>query len=323
MKEFFLKCILMCFLSGFVFADVGIDNMTLQRYLENNFNADESIKWNEIDSFMKRFSVTNDQLYDVLITIYNKAVDKQAMYTSTTQEHHNNGRLIEGVLTWIPKCENKSVKAILMDYAIPKDNDSLNRTLAVLSYLRIADADEAKEALLRFLVNEDRMNGIARLSLYSHAQTVYEQALLKKKAAILAALLVAAQKEEGKIEFMMVDKILSERSTMYRQSLERLRLLEQHSKEPPTTNLYTDRDLKAALDEARSYSGYTILGTNLAALALLDSPQLHQIVPSPAIIQREMDKKIAKRRLSIIGSILVAGLATATGFWVYRRKRKA
>ena len=224
---------------------------------------------------------------------------------------------------WLGVCADDQAKGLLLQISTNESDSPLTRVYAVASYLRAADPEESKNALLRFLVSDDRMDGMARLSLYSHAQALYEDASPDKKASILAALLASAQKEGGKIEFMKVDKILSERSPMYRQSQERLRLLEQHSREPPTTNLYTDRDLKAALDEARSYSGYTILGTNLAALALLDSPQLHQIVPSPAIIQREMDKKIAKRRLSIIGSILVAGLATATGFWVYRRKRKA
>ena len=79
MKIAFFKSILLCFLSGLVLADTAIDNATLQRYLENNFNADESMKWDEIENFMNRFSVTDNQLYDVLMEIYHNAVNQQTI----------------------------------------------------------------------------------------------------------------------------------------------------------------------------------------------------------------------------------------------------
>ncbi len=55
------------------------------------------------------------------------------------------------------------------------------------------------------------------------------------------------RREEGKIGFVEVDRILAMRSDTYRRSHERLAMLERHSLEPPTKNLYTDADLKAAL----------------------------------------------------------------------------
>ncbi len=261
---------IVCLMSISVLAGQSIDDATLSRYVQNNFVADESMSWEKIDGFKDRFAVTDDQLHRVLMGIYREAEDKRLSLTPKTPEWSNNNRKIEGVLGWLPKCGDIPVKEFLMDYATSKANDSRLRESAILSYLREANADEAKNALLRFLVEGDRMDNMARLGLYSYARTVYDAASPEKQAAILAALIAAANKEEGKIEFMKVDKILAERSAAYRHSHERLAMLERHSLEPPTTNLYTDRDLKAALEESRKYKSHTSISTNLSVLKSRD-----------------------------------------------------
>ena len=216
-----------------------------------------------------------------------------------------------------------------MSYATTKENDSWLRRAAILSYLRLADPGEAKNALLRFLVEEDRMDNMARLGLYSYARTVYDAASPEKQAAILAALIASANKEEGKIEFMKVDKILAERSAAYRYSRERLVMLERHSLEPPTTNLYTDRDLKAALEACRNYKAHTSVTTNLADLKSWDSKMLQSGLLDTnlaAAVYEGPDKGAqspnATKRGSSIIIIAGAALLLLLGFciWMFARK---
>lgn len=261
---------MICLMSGPLLFGQSIDDATLNRYLTQNFIADESMRWEKIDGFKQRFAVADDQLHRVLMEIYREAEDKRSTLTPKTLEWNNNNRKIEGVLGWLPKCGDIPVKDFLMNYATTQENDSWLRRSAILSYLREGNGEESKNALLRFLVEDGRMNHMERLSLYEYARMAYDAAPTEKKEAILAALIAAANKEEGKIEFMKVDKILSERNASYRHSRERLAMLERHSLEPPTTNLYTDRDLKAALQESRTYKTHTSITTNLAVLKSRD-----------------------------------------------------
>lgn len=129
------------------------------------------------------------------------------------------------------------------------------------------------------------MASMERMSLYAYASMAYDDASSEKKASILIALLAAAAMEEGKIMFMKVDTILAERSAAYRLSRERLAMLEHHSLEPPTTNLYTDRDLKAALAESRNYTQHTSVSTNLASLAAQNFN-----LPKPGLLTNNADR---------------------------------
>jgi len=262
----FTRIVFVCLLAVVASAARGMDDAKLKEWLSGNFIAPESMRWEEIDEFKKGFSVTDEQLYRKLMGMYREAENKWATLTPKTPEWNRNSRTIEGVLSWLPKCGDIPVKEFLMSYATTKENDSWLRESAILSYLREANAEEAKNALLGFLVEGDRMDNMARLGLYSYARSTYDAASPEKQAAILAALIAAANKEEGKIEFMKVDKILAERSAAYRRSRERLAMLERHGLEPPTTNLYTDRDLKAALEESRKYKSHTSITTNLSSL---------------------------------------------------------
>jgi len=112
-------------------------------------------------------------------------------------------------------------------------------------------------------------------------------------------------------------------------------MLERHSREPPTANLYTDRDLKAALAEARRLRNHTNISTNLDLLRNWDPGQP---LPSPdgAFIDiatappeafaapplSEGDTKRTKERILYIGG--AAALAVAAGsVWLARRRRRA
>ena len=164
-------------------------------------------------------------------------------------------------------CTDATTKRFLIEVATDKARDGFLRTLAVGSYFRAADAQETSDALVRFLAGE--CSGIDKLSIYSHAQEVYDkeaQGDAAKQRAIIAALIVAAANERGKIGFVEVDRILAMRSAAYRHSRERLALLEHHSQAPPTRNLHTDADLERALAEMRSQRSFTSVNTNVALL---------------------------------------------------------
>jgi hypothetical protein len=325
----FTSITMFCLMSISVFAAQIIEDATLSRHLQQNFVADESMTWEKIDGFKERFAVTDDQLYRVLMSIYRDAEEKRLTHVPKTPGGNNNKRKIEGVLSWLPKCGDIPVKEFLMDYAGTLENDSWLRRTAILSYLREADATESKNTLFRFLVEGERMNSLERLSIYEYARMVYDGASPEKKAAILAALLASANREEGKIEFMKVDKILAERSAAYRYSRERLAMLERHSLAPPTTNLYTDRDLKAALQECRKYKTHTNISTNLAALKTRNfnlplpagaTNELTDPVPVPPEVEFSKVGDESKDPVSMEVIVIVLLLAAA-GFSVWKSRK--
>ena len=150
--------------------------MRLKEWLTGNFIAPESMRWEEIDEFKKKFDVKDDQLHRILMEIYDDAQEKRVTLTPKTSEWNNNNRTIEGVLGWLPKCGDIPVKEFLMSYATTKENDSWLRRAAILSYLRLADPGETKNALLRFLVEGERMDDYARSSIYVYAKMVWDTA---------------------------------------------------------------------------------------------------------------------------------------------------
>ena len=307
MKKHVILLVLFFFFEN-VSVSFGIDDARLKDRLTGG--VFELVFWKNFD--IKSLGATDEQLYRVLMDIYREAEDKWPTLTPGTTEWGQNRITLEGVLGCLPLCGNVPVKDFLLDYAVSKEKESGTRTAALSSYLRVADAEEAKEILLRFLVGENR-DDLERLSVYGFARMAYDESdSPEKKAAILAALAVAADKEEGKIRFMKVDGILAERSAAYRQSSERLAMLERHSQEPPTANLYTDRDLKAALEESHKYKRHTNINTNLAAVMSRYAPPVAEPPASPP----------PRPRLAVplaVGVGVLAALALlATLFW---RKR--
>jgi hypothetical protein len=195
--------------------------------------------------------------------------------------------------------------------------------------------------LLHFLAGE--RCGVDPLSVYSHAAATYDQTPPEdeaKRRAIIAALMVAAAREDGKIGFVEVDRILSMRSDTYRRSGERLALLEHHSLEPPTRNLYTDADLKAALAESRRYRKHTSVNTNAALLQAHDFSGEHTpanaekwggalVTPSPEVIFAPRGvpaPKPALYRRSIrhwlLGIAGLGGLVAAFALWRNLRRKR-
>lgn len=310
------------------------DDANLKSYLRGEFGSVEGSDWEGAEQFKTEFSVSDERLREAVMSVYADAEEARAV-ASLRGEKSPTDQVANNALLWLGACADVKTKGFLLGVATDESKDSVLRRCAISSFLRAADAEQAKQALIRFLTGEDRVDAMMRLSVYEYARMAYDKASADKRQAIAAALFVAAAHEEGKIEFMEADRILSVRSDAYRQSRERLTLLERHSLEPPTSNLYTDRDLKAALSEARRVRTRTRISTNLDLLGNWNPGQplpqtngtsVDITVPSrealPAPPPSNGDAKWTSARILCIGGASVLAIA-AGSVWMARRRRRA
>jgi|GEM_PF-1100134 len=303
----------------------------LKRRLLGLFVSIEGTDQAGIEQLKQRFGISEVLMRSVALQIYTESL-------AAVKEKRTDGidggldayrQQVGGSLFCLGLSADQSTKQLLMSIALDDKEEMSFRQQSISSYLLASDTEEAKTALLRFLVEEDRMNHMERLSVYAYARTAYDASSPEKKAAILAALIAAANKEEGKIEFMKVDKILAERSAAYRHSRERLAMLERHSLEPPTNNLYTDRDLKAGLEECRKYKAHTSISTNLATLKArnfnLPQPDLATnnviaAVDDNAVANKKTDSGTRQRICTYAFIGLTAFLLLGFGAWKMTRR---
>ena len=152
--------------------------------------------------------MTDEQLHRVLMDIYREAENKLLALTPDTEEWNYNLGLVDGVIRWLPKCKGIPVKDSLLAYATSEEKHRHTKQTAILSYLRVADAEETRDVLLRFLVGENRMDLGSRSSICRYAQTAFMEADAAKRAAILESLYVALSREENKCNFHVYDDIL-------------------------------------------------------------------------------------------------------------------
>jgi hypothetical protein len=117
-------------------------------------------------------------------------------------------------------------------------------------------------------------------------------------------------------------------------------MLKRHSFEPPTPNVYTDRDLKAALPESRKFKPHTSVNTNLAALKMRDFNQplapeeiekwggtLRAAAPESEFAVAAAPPSAGASRLIGAWPYTVGGVAAlalaAAGFWMFKRRKAA
>ncbi len=258
------------------------EDENLKSMLRREFMVDHDVDvvtedwsiWSEGVRFKKDTNISDERFHAVLIDIYREAeatIQARNQESQDMQVLKNAERWMRGAVFWLGACEDVASKTFLLDLASDTSKNGSLRIIAIASYLRVADAEETKDVLLRFLTGDRR--GVDPLSVYEHAAETYDHTPPEdeaKRRAIIAALMVAAAREEGKIGFVEVDRILAMRSDTYRRSRQRLAMLEHHSLEPPTKNLYTDADLKAALAESRNYRSHSSVNTNAAMLQAID-----------------------------------------------------
>jgi hypothetical protein len=221
--------------------------------------------------------VTDEQFHRVLMDLYKEAASKWPMLTPSTEEWTKNKQIVIGVLACLPMCGEVPVQGFLLDYVASKEKENFTRTVALSSYLRVADAEEAKEVLLRFLVGEERMNSQARSSICEYARTAFMEADAEKKAAILESLYAALSKEDNKWLFRGYDNLLCELSTQYADSHQRLAILKRLINSPSLCKAddYALPELQEKLKVLQKTHLYTNISTNIVSLAVqnVNTPQ--------------------------------------------------
>ncbi len=307
----------------------GMDDARLKERLTGGLF--ELMIWKGFD--IKNSGVTEEQLHRVLMELYREAEDKWPTLTPATDEWNYNQKIVEGVLACLPMCGDIPVKEFLLEYAVTKEKDSVTRGIAVLSLLRVADAEEAKAALIRFLVGEEKMDDMTRLSLYQYAQMAWHEAdSMEKKAAILAALYLALSAESPPWVFRVGDQIVREMSPRYANSKERLVLLERALAQPfPERRERTKRELASRLEEIRKLTILTTINTNLAVLQARDfnqplseeeladltiPPPVASVADEPA---QDKPQRPTRTGRYVIGGAAILALAAAV-VWVLSRR---
>jgi hypothetical protein len=328
--------LLTAFLFGGASAFAEMDDAGLkERLAEYYFCAGHDSAWQEFDTFKKQHAVSDEQLHRVLMDIYREAgVNRPALAPQSDEWKRNQG-MAESVVRWLPKCGNVPVKEFLLDRMTTKEPDGHIRKQAILAYLRAADAEEAKNVLLRFLVGNGRLDLGGRSSICRYAQTAFMDADAAKRAAILESLYVALSREENKCNFQAYDDVLCDLSNDYANSRQRFAILQKLINAPPLCKAdeYVMPDLTEKLKELRRTRRTININTNLAVVMSRDfnlpQPEVQTggtsgYVPEGGNDESEASVPPPSRPLRPAVPLAVgAGLLAAFALWRGRRKKKS
>jgi len=257
-------------------ASAGMSDSEMKgRLIDSYFYTGEDESWQEFKHFKDLSAVTDEQLHRVLMEIYREAEDKLQTLTPDTEEWNYNLGLVDGVIRWLPKCKGIPVKDFLLAYAASDEKHRHTRQAAIRSYLRVADAEETKKALLRFLAEGDRMDSQSRSTIIWSTLMVYQDATAEKKRAIVESLCVALAGEDHKWLFRVYDDVLCQISPHYRHSLQRRDILARLVKAPALCKAddYAMPELEEKLREIEKANLHTTISTNLSALKERDFSQ--------------------------------------------------
>ena len=306
-------------------SDLDLD---LVKLLASDFTADESRTWKEAKEFKDRFNISDDVLCQALAEIRREATKKRSNPVAGSRDQIDGRRMLIGVITWLPLCHNAQTKPWLLDVAATMDEDGLLRTVALFSYLRIADAPEAHEVLTRFLVSDAKMNSDSRSSILRHARTAYTEADPAKKRAIIESLYVALANEDAKWLFRVYDDILSRLSQQYVDSRERRDILKRLINATPTclADELALTDLKVRLGKLQKVKPTTDINTNLVTLNSRDFSQPPPggdavAVAAEATTVHPTTIHVRGIGLRVLGGLLLIALV-AIGMWGLKRTHK-
>jgi len=234
---------------------------------------------------------------------------------------------------WLGVCSDDATKAFLLEVAADEAKGGFLRTTAISSYLRVADAEETKKVLLRFLAEGDRMDSQSRSTIIWSTLMVYQDATAEKKGAIVESLCAALAGEDHKWLFRVYDDVLCQISPHYRHSLQRRDILARLIKAPALCKAddYAMPELEEKLREIEKANLHTTINTNLSALKERD---FSQPLPEEERIALEMppdaphaggtaqEESAETRRKWLCPLAAVAGLLAVFVLWfVLRRKR--
>ena len=187
--------------------------------------------WGDACQFRAHIRLSDEHMSAALVKVYREAAEGKRGLPEGNRDLPWHERYQHKALDWLGVCSDLSARAFLLEVAENKAEKTCLRKAALLSYIRVASPDETKRALIRFLIEDERMDAGQRAAIYKGAQEVYAESGALKRRAIRSSLIVAAAREETQGGFECVDGILAGWSDIYRRSHERLALLKQHAGE--------------------------------------------------------------------------------------------
>jgi len=318
-------------IAAFASADMS-DSELKRRMIDSYFYTGEGESWQEFKHFKELSAVTDEQLHRVLMDIYREAENKLLALTPDTEEWNYNLGLVDGVIRWLPKCKGIPVKDFLLAYAASEEKHHHARQAAILSYLRVANAEEARDILLKFLVGKDRMGEYDRSSIYRYPRIVWDTVSPEKRAAMFNALCEAAAVESVQWAFDECDSQLIAMCPAYRDSLQRKGMLKRQLSVPfPKYYSELKEKMEKEVERLEKLKKHTSINTNLATAIARDFNQplpeeeriaLEMPPDAPDTTDAAQEKSTETRRKGLYPLAAVAGLLAVFVLWfVLRRKR--
>ncbi|NLL84602.1 MAG: hypothetical protein GX230_10250, partial [Lentisphaerae bacterium] len=311
------------------------DDQNLIAFLKEELLAENDVvtvgasEWSVALRFKNSANVSDERLHAALVNIYREAVTELNVPTQ-----HDGQTLAEAeqrrrsIVFWLGTCSDDATKSFLLRLVADTAQNSSTRIIAVASYLRAANAQEAKEVLVRLLISESRMDSQTRSSIISHAHMAYTEAGQEKKRAIIESLYVALASEDAKWLFRVYDNILSHLSQQYADSRQRRDILKRLINATPTclADELALPDLKARLDRLQKIKPTTDISTNLAVLNSRDFSQPPPGGDAVAVAAEVTTEPTTTTRVSgvtlrVLGGLLLIALA-AIGMWSLMRTRE-
>jgi len=195
--------------------------------------------YEQMGDFKRRFAVGDADMQVALLDIIREASAKTGWKRSRPGDAPDiriaDLQQIPWSIRCLKLCADTEGKKFLMDIATDAEKDSDFRWTAICSYLHRADAQETRDALVRFLAGDMRATlNLPHHGLYFTAIWMYDDTEdnLQKREAITAALTAALAQEKEKDAFSWADKNLAERSAEWAGSPQRKAALERFGKPP-------------------------------------------------------------------------------------------
>jgi hypothetical protein len=297
----------------------------LLRFLPINGRFD----FTEFPWFKKTFDVQDEVLRPVLLEIYREASLKDL---ADPRNHLDRLRALRS-LTGLGICADDDTKQLLLGLAAEASDVRGMRMRSLAAYLQAADPEETKNALLRFLVEGDRMDYMERLSIYEYARMIFESADEQKRAAVLHALYIAVSGSDlAPWEFRVADKILVKLSPLYARSTQRFELLKKHTAASyPKIRERTKNELTDQFEKMRNFKEFTAISTNIAALKARDfnlplpdseTNEYTNVVPDSAGHGPRKERRGGAGRQAGMVALLGGIAAVLLGYGLWRIVRK-
>jgi hypothetical protein len=308
------------------FRDSGKLKAELIRFLPINGRFD----FQEFPWFKNTFDVQEEILRPVLLEIFNEARLKDL---DDPKYHLDRLRAMRSI-TGLGRCADEETKQLLRKLSTDLSTPKVVRMRAVEAYLQSADPEETKNALLRSLVGEERMDSQDRSSICEYARMVFVAADSEKKEAIIHALILALSREDNKWLFRVYDNILCEMSKDYANSRQRLDIVKRLISAPSLCKVddYVMPELQEKLKILQKTRLNINISTNIEAIKArnfnvpLQADETNELI---SISLDSMENNVLEagqgnnwviRKLAVLGAGGMLIIALGFGLWKLTRK---